>query len=138
MKNTKKKIIKQKNKTKKNKKNTYLQRGGAKSWNEYFKNSPEWQGPYNSSGLEKTFTFFSRMGSSWSSYFYKIFVNYNPYVLLARAAATTAQQVTTSVIKVVEQNKDKIKNLKESINSKTSKEETEESKEEPAEMSKNT
>lgn len=102
-KNKTKKNITKKNKTKKNKK-LYLQKGGAKTWNEYFKNSPQLQGPYNSSGLEKFFNYLSSWGSSWGSYM----MNFNPYVIIAKSASAAAEQVSNKVFEVYEKNKNKL------------------------------
>lgn len=113
---------------KKNKQKIHLQKGGAENWNEWFKQSKIFQGPYNSFGIEKMITIIGNFFSGWGTYFTVTYLYYTTFfyrksaeaAMATSAAAASAggqmvSSVTTSVIDVANTNLPKLKKISETL-----------------------
>ena len=98
-----------KNSKKNNKQKIYLLKGGADSWNAWFKENGATQGPYNSFGIEGMFkwmgNFMGNFFSGWSQFFIKLYIKYSPYKYIYDMIISITPIVTTTILNSLNSNK---------------------------------
>jgi hypothetical protein len=94
-----------KNSKKNNKQKIYLLKGGADSWNAWFKENGATQGPYNSLGIEGIFSSMGNFFSGWGQYFIKLALRYSPYKYIYDMIISITPIVTTTILNSLNSNK---------------------------------